>query len=71
MDRWYMVFDEDMHGNKDMPLYFLRKLHNEFILVKHINYFDNFGILGHMTRMPKDREHAKVYSHHVHPHFFP
>jgi hypothetical protein len=20
MDRWYMVFDEDPHGNKDMPL---------------------------------------------------
>ena len=30
MDRWYMVFDEDPHGNRDIPLYFLRKLYVEF-----------------------------------------
>ena len=40
MDRWYMVFDEDPYGNKDIPLYFLRKLYAEFILGKHVNYFD-------------------------------
>ena len=35
MDRWYMVFDEDPHGNRDIPFYFLRKLYAEFILEKH------------------------------------
>ena len=40
MDRWYMVFDEDPHGNRDIPLYFLRKLYAEFILGKHVNCFD-------------------------------
>ena len=40
MDRWYMVFDEDPHGNRDIPFYFLRKLYAKFILRKHINYFD-------------------------------
>ena len=41
MDRWYVVFYEDPHGNMDMPLYFLKKLYDEFILEKHVNYFDN------------------------------
>ena len=27
MDRWYMVFDEDPHGNRGIPFYFLRKLY--------------------------------------------
>ena len=27
IDRWYMVFDEDPHGNRDIPFYFLRKLY--------------------------------------------
>ena len=26
MDSWYMEFDEDPHGNIDIPFYFLRKL---------------------------------------------
>jgi len=43
MDRWYMVFDEDPHGNKDIPFYFFRKLYAEFILGKHVNYFDLSG----------------------------
>ena len=40
MDHWYMVFDEDLHGNRYIPFYFLRKLHAEFILGKHVNYFE-------------------------------
>ena len=32
MDRWYMVFDEEPHGNRDIPFYFLRKLNAKFIL---------------------------------------
>ena len=34
-----MVFDEDPLGNRDMLLYFLKKLYAEFILGKHVNYF--------------------------------
>ena len=44
-----MVFDEDPHGNRDIPFYFLRKLYAEFILGKHVNYFDilEFHGVGH------------------------
>lgn len=27
MDRWYMVFDQPPHNNREMPLYFLRKMY--------------------------------------------
>jgi hypothetical protein len=40
MDRWYIVFDDDPHGNKDIAIYFLRKLYVEVILGKHVNYFE-------------------------------
>ena len=43
MDRWYMVFDEYPHGNRDIPFYFLRNLYVEFILGKHVNYFDGLS----------------------------
>ena len=39
MDHWYMVFDEDPHGNRDIPFYFLRKFSAEFILDQNVNYF--------------------------------
>jgi hypothetical protein len=35
-----MVFDEPPYNNREMPLYFMRKLWDEFILGKHVNYFD-------------------------------
>ena len=59
MDRWYMVFDEDPHGNRDIPFYFLRKLYAEFILGKHVNYFDILGNQGVGHGMPQDREGAR------------
>ena len=40
MDRWYMVFDMPPHNNREIPLYFLRKMYAEFVLGKHVNYFD-------------------------------
>lgn len=40
MDHWYMVFDEDLHGYCDMPLYLLRKLYDKFNLLRHVKYFD-------------------------------
>ena len=55
MDRWYMVFDEDPHGNRDIPFYFLRKLYAEFILGKHVNYSDILKFHGVGHGMPQDR----------------
>ena len=65
MDRWYMVFDEDPHGNRDIPFYFLRKLYAEFILGKHVNYFDLLGNQGVGHGMPQDREGARTDPNHV------
>ena len=41
-----MVFDEDPHGNRDIAFYFLKKLYAEFILGKHVNYFDLLELHG-------------------------
>ena len=60
MDRWYMVFDEYPHGNRDIPFYFLRNLYAEFILGKHVNYFDLLGNQGVGHGMPQDREGART-----------
>ena len=60
MDYWYMVFDEDLHGSCHIPLYFLRKLYTEFILGKHVNYFDILEFHGVGGVMPQHREHAQV-----------
>ena len=60
MDHWYMVFDEDPHGNNDIPFYFLRKLYAKFILGKHMNYFDILDFQGVGHGMPQDREGAKI-----------
>ena len=67
MDRWYLVFDEDPHGNRDIPFYFLRKLYAEFILGKHVNYFDLLGNQGVGHGMPQDREGSRIDPNHV-PH---
>ena len=60
MDRWYMVFDEDPHGSRDIPFYFLRNLYIEFILGKHVKYFDILGFQGVGHGMPQDREGART-----------
>ena len=62
-----MVFDEDPHGNRDIPLYFLRKLYAEFILGKHVNYFDILEFQGVGRGMPQNKEHARVDPNCVHP----
>jgi len=51
-----MVFDEDPHGNRDIPFYFLRKLYVEFILGKHVNYFDILEFHGVEHGIPQDRQ---------------
>ena len=65
MDHWYMVFDEDPHGNREIPFYFLRKLYAEFILGKHVNYFDilDFQAVGH--GMPQNKEGDRTDPNHV------
>ena len=65
MDQWYMVFDEDPHGNRDMTLYFLRKLYAEFILGKYVKYFDILEFHGIGWGKPHDREHARDDPQHV------
>ena len=62
-----MVFDEDLHGDRFMPLYFLRKLYVEFILHKHVNYFDILKFQGVGKGMPHDREHARANPNQVRP----
>ena len=60
MDHWYMVFDEDPHGNGDISFYFLRKLYVKFILGKHVNYFDILEFQGVGHGIPQDRKGAKT-----------
>ena len=54
MDCWYMVFDEDPHGKKDIPFYFPRKLYEKFILGKHVNYFYILEFQGVGHGIPQD-----------------
>ena len=60
MDRWYMVFDLPPHNNREMPLYFLRKLYAEFVLHKHVNYFSHLEFQGIGGGMPQNRPNARV-----------
>ena len=46
MDRWYMVFDMPPHNNREMPMYFLRKLYADFMLYKRVNYFSYLEFQG-------------------------
>ena len=41
-----MVFDVPPHNNREIPLYFLRKMYVEFMLGKHVNYFDMMEFQG-------------------------
>ena len=54
MDRWYMVFDMPPHNNREIPLYFLWKMYAEFMLGKHVNYFDMLQFQGIGGGMPKN-----------------
>ena len=65
-----MVFDEDLHGNHHIPLYFLRKLYVEFTMGKDVNYFDILEFQGVGGGMPQHREHAQVDPNLVCPSLF-
>ena len=59
MDRWYMVFDMPPHNNREIPLYFLRKMYAEFVLGKHVNYFDILPFQGIGGGMPQNRPNSR------------
>ena len=57
MDQWYMVFDEDPHGNRNMPLYFLGSCMLSLYWVNtKFNILDFHGLGWGMT---EDKEHAR------------
>ena len=53
MDRWYTVFDIPPHNNREVLMYFLQKLYAEFVMGKHVNYFDMLGFHGVGRGMPQ------------------
>ena len=65
MDRWYMVFDEVHHRDRYIPFYFLRKLYAEYILGKHVKYFDILEFQGVGHGMLQDREGERTNPNHV------
>ena len=54
MDKWYMVFDMPPHNNREIPLYFLWKMYVEFMLGKHVIYFDILSFQGIDGGMPQN-----------------
>ena len=60
-----MVFDQDPHGNRDIPFYFLRKLYAECILGKNVKYFDILEFQGVGHGMLQDREGDRTNPNHV------
>ena len=57
---WYMVFDKDPHGNRERPLYFLQNLYAQFILHKHVNYFDILDLQGGWWKYSQYRKDVRV-----------
>lgn len=56
-----MVFYQAPHGNgSDIPMYFLKKLHVEFVLNRKPNYFDIKPSQGIGLGCPQDRLGARV-----------
>lgn len=60
MDRWFMVFDHPPHNNREIPLYFYKKMYAEFVLKKHVNYFDLLQFQGVGRGMPQNRPGARL-----------
>ncbi|XP_059073863.1 uncharacterized protein LOC131874482 [Cryptomeria japonica] len=57
-DRWWMVFDKPPNNNLDVPFYFIKKVCAEFVLGKHVNYFDIQPFQGVGLGMPQNRPGA-------------
>jgi hypothetical protein len=58
MDRWYMVFDKPPCNNREVPLYFMRKLWAKFIMGKNVNYFDIGKFHGVGLGSVNDQDHV-------------
>ena len=56
MDCWFMVFEKVPNNNMEVPLYFLQKLWEEFMLGLHVNYFDISGFQGVFPGFSQDRQ---------------
>ena len=55
-----MIFDMPPHNNREIPLYFLRKMYAEFVLGKHVNYFDILAFQGIGGGIPQNRPNARL-----------
>jgi len=58
MDKWLMEFDKRPCNNREVPLYFLRKLWEEFILGHHVNYFEISDFHGIGIGFARDQKNA-------------
>ena len=54
MEIWYMAFNIPPHDNGEVALYFLQKLCVEFVMGKHVNYFDMLGFQGIGRGIPQN-----------------
>jgi hypothetical protein len=54
-----MFFDKPPCNNREIPLYFMRKLWDEFIMGKHVNYFGIGDFHGVGQGFAQDQEHVK------------
>ena len=59
MEIWYMVFDIPPHNNREVSLYFLWRLYAEFMMGKHVNYFDTLGFQGIGREIPQNWPNAR------------
>jgi len=57
-----MVFDKPLCDNWEVPLYFLHKLWNDFIMGLHINYFDICKFQGVGLGSTQDQEMVRCNS---------
>jgi hypothetical protein len=53
------VFDKPPCNNREVPLFFFRKLWVEFILYHYVNYFDIGDFQGVFLGSAQDPEHAR------------
>jgi hypothetical protein len=54
-----MFCDKPPSNNREVPLNFMRKLWDEFIMGKHVNYFDIGELQGLGLESAQDRENAR------------
>jgi hypothetical protein len=61
MDRWFMVFEKPPCNNREVPLYFLRKLWAEFMLGHHVNFLDIGELWGCVLVPERDYKNNTLY----------